>query len=416
VTHAAQTKATLPATPPNPGEQAEAAPSAAAPEGGGETQKFYRLSIEGRLAQLRDESAISDEQFAVFGRPDPLDLEAADRLIENVVGVMPLPLGIARHFLIDGEEVIVPMAIEEPSVVAAASKGAKLLRAGGGITTSTDDPLMRGQIFLTRVKGFEACAERLAEAKDEILKAANDRHPNVVAAGGGARGFEVRTLDATPEGWTIVFELKVDVRDAMGANMINSMCEGVAPIVERLTGGLRGMRILSNLCDQRLVRAGGRVPKEEVGGIEGVRAIALASRMAEIDPYRACTHNKGVMNGVDGFLVACGQDWRAAEAGAHAYASQSGVYKPLATWREDEATGDLVGNLELPLAVGTVGNRVNSHPTVTACLALVGSPNAARLAQVAAAAGLAQNLAALRALAQEGIIRGHMALHHRATD
>ncbi|GIW71769.1 MAG: 3-hydroxy-3-methylglutaryl coenzyme A reductase [Planctomycetota bacterium] len=392
-----------------------AAATSGVPEQAGQPPKFYHLSIEERIALLRAETGLDEQVLAALGRADPLPLEVADRLIENVVGLLPLPLGIARHFLIDGREVPVPLAIEEPSVVAAASFGAKLLRAGGGIETSATEPLMLGQVLLLEVRELEQGTQRLAARRAEILAAANARHPRLVAAGGGARGFATRVLRAQPQGAMVVFELEVDVRDAMGANIVNSMCEAVAPLVADCLGGRVGMRILTNLCDRRLARARGRVPRAVLGAA-GVRGVHEASLFAELDPYRAATHNKGVMNGIDALLIATGQDWRAAEAGAHAYAARSGRYAPLATWREDQQTGDLLGEIEVPLALGTVGGRARVHPSVVAARALVGAGSAQELARIAAAVGLAQNLAALRALAQEGIQRGHMRLHRRGCE
>ncbi len=377
-------------------------------------KKFYRLEVAERLGVLADELDFGVQDLPGLGCPDPLPLEVADQLVENVVGVVPLPLGVARHFVVDGVPVAVPMATEEPSVVAAASHGAKLLSAAGGIRTTADSAHMIGQIFLCDVQGFEGAARRLSAVRTELLAAANVRHPNLRAAGGGARGFELRVLEARSDGWIIVFELLVDVRDAMGANVVNSMCEAIAPRVAELAGGRVGMRILTNLCDRRCVRAEGTVPASLLGGEAGVKGIEEASLFAELDAYRACTHNKGIMNGVDAVLAACGQDWRAAEAGAHAFAARDGRYGPLATWSR-EPDGGLRGRIELPLAVGVVGKRARVNPAVDASLQLLGEPSADRLARVAAAAGLAQNLAALRALTQEGILRGHLKLHHRVS-
>lgn len=408
-----------PSTPADPTCGAESANGAESVSGAesandadSKTKKFYHLSISERVEAVGCAANLSAERLAALGRPDALTLEVADEMIENVIGVMGLPLGIARNFCIDGREVLIPLAIEEPSVIAAASHGAKLLGLGGGITTSADESIMVGQVFLTGVHLFEDGAQRVAAIRDEIVSAANARHPRLVAAGGGVRRFELRSLSAREDGWIVVFELEVDVQDAMGANVVNSMCEGVAPLVAKALGGVVGMRILTNLCDRRLVRAEGRVPKEALGGVEGARAVADASLFAELCPYRACTHNKGIMNGVDAALTAFGQDWRAAEAGAHAFAGRGDGYKPLAVWTQNE-DGDLIGKLELPLAVGTVGVRSRLHPVAATALDIVNVSGAQELARIAAAVGLAQNLAAIRALAHEGIIKGHMSLHNR---
>ncbi len=380
-----------------------------------EQRKFYQLSPDERVARLVAEGRIDEADAAVLRSPGPLPIERADQLIESVVGVLPLPLGIAQNFLIDGKDRLVPMAVEEASVVAAASNGARLLREGGGIETSADEPRMVGQFQVMETRDFVAAARALAAARTEVLGRANEKHKRLVAAGGGARRFEIRKIEGTEAGDMLVVELEVDVRDAMGANVVNSMCEEIAPLVAELTGGRVALRILTNLCDRRLVRAIGRVPMPAIGGPDGVRGILEASIFAEVDPYRAATHNKGIMNGVDAVLVATGQDWRAAEAGAHAFAARSGQYSALATWRRDRA-GDLVGRLEMPLAVGTVGGGVDVHPTARVCRKILGATGAQELAGIAAAVGLAQNLAAIRALAQEGIQKGHMALHRRARE
>ena len=376
------------------------------------TKKFYEMTVEERIEALLRDGAIDAADAAVLRAPAALAVERADRLIENVVGLFALPLGIARNFVVNGREVLVPMAIEEASVVAAASNGARMLRAGGGIATEADPALMTGQIQLLDVADREAARRAVLEAAGAILAAANARHARLAAAGGGARRLDARALEDTAAGPMLVVEIEVDVRDAMGANAVNSMCEAVAPLVAELARGRPGLRILSNLCDRRLVRASGGVPADAIGGPDGVRGIVEASAFAEADPYRAATHNKGIMNGVDAVLLATGQDWRAAEAGAHAFAARSGRYSALAVWRKDER-GDLAGRLEMPLAVGVVGGGTDVHPVAAVARKILGTRNAAELAMVAAAVGLAQNLAAIRALAQEGIQKGHMELHAR---
>ncbi len=390
--------------------------------GGGGERKLYELDPAERRARLRElVPALTEADIDVLASEAPLSIDRADRLIENVVSVFPLPLGIATNFRVDGEEVAVPMAIEEASVVAGASHGAKLLRTGplAGIATEADPPRMVGQVQVLDIDppiGDAAAALGVAEA--DILAVANRGHERLAAAGGGARAFGVRVLE-TRLGPCLVCELEVDVRDAMGANAVSSMCEEIAPLVAAKAGGRAGLRILTNLCDRRLARANGRVKAAALGGSGGVQRIVEASAFAEADPYRAATHNKGIMNGIDALLVATGQDWRAAEAGAHAFAARGGRYGPLSTWTEaDDGSGDLVGRIELPVAVGTVGGGTEVHPTARVARRIVrcdGGPGSARrLARLAAAVGLAQNLAAIRALAAEGIQRGHMELHRRA--
>jgi len=341
--------------------------------------------------------------------PGALPLEIADGMIENVIGQYALPFAVAVNFVIDGAEVLVPMAVEEPSVVAASSNAARLARPGG-FTTTASAPVMIGQIQIVQVDDVDAAARHLREAADSLLADARQLVPRLSERGGGPVGFDVRVLARPPgpDGGVLVAHLHVDCRDAMGANLVNTLCEALADRVARIAGGKPGLRILSNLTDERTVSVRCRVEAEDP---EVRAAVASASRFAELDPYRATTHNKGIMNGVDAVLVATGQDWRAVEAGAHAYAARSGTYRPLAVWRDEG--GALVGELVMPLAVGTVGGALHSHPSARLALELAGVENASKLAAVAAAAGLATNLAALRALATEGIQRGHMALHAR---
>ena len=341
--------------------------------------------------------------------PGALPREIADGMIENVIGQYALPFAVAVNFVIDGAEVLVPMAVEEPSVVAASSNAARLARPGG-FTTTASAPVMIGQIQIVQVDDVDAAARHLREAADSLLADARQLVPRLSERGGGPVGFDVRVLARPPgpDGGVLVAHLHVDCRDAMGANLVNTLCEALADRVARIAGGKPGLRILSNLTDERTVSVRCRVEAEDP---EVRAAVASASRFAELDPYRATTHNKGIMNGVDAVLVATGQDWRAVEAGAHAYAARSGTYRPLAVWRDEG--GALVGELVMPLAVGTVGGALHSHPSARLALELAGVENASKLAAVAAAAGLATNLAALRALATEGIQRGHMALHAR---
>ncbi len=382
--------------------------------------RFYRLPLHERRVKVGDTCALTDGDLARLAPEGGLREGEADRMVENAIGVFGLPLGLCVNLRVDGEDVLVPMAVEEPSVVAACSFAAKLLRAGGGVTSTLTDPVMIGQIQVLEVPDAEAAERAVLEASEELLRLASSQHASLLAAGGGAVGLEVRHLppaEDDPCGPMMIVHLLADVRDAMGANAINSMCERLAPRVEELTGGRVGLRILSNLTDRRTVTVTGRVPVAELdgrgagSGAELARRIEEASVFAERDPYRACTHNKGIMNGVDAALVALGQDWRAVEAGAHAFAARGGRYSALARWRAEG--GYLVGTMTLPLAVGTVGGIAKVHPVVDVARRIAGIEDAARLAAVCAAAGLAQNLAALRALAAEGIQQGHMRLHGR---
>ncbi len=377
---------------------------------------FYRHSIEERLALLQQQVALSDEEIALLRGGSGLTLEQADHMIENTVGLYGLPFGIATNFLINGQDVLVPMVIEEPSVVAGASLAAKLARAGGGFTAEVSAPIMIGQIQLLGTHDFEATRQAIIDHSEELIDDANTIDPLLVRLGGGVREIEVRQLD-TPLGPMVIVHVLVDVRDAMGANTVNTVCERLAPKLEALTGGRVRLRILSNLADRRLARASVAIPEQALAfdtfsGEEVARGIEEAWAFAAADPYRAATHNKGIMNGIDALAVATGNDWRAVEAGAHAYAARNGTYTSLSTWRRDHA-GFLRGSLELPLALGTVGGATRVHPIAQIALKILGAHTAAELARMAVSVGLAQNLAALRALATEGIQRGHMTLHAR---
>ncbi len=376
---------------------------------------FYNLSVEERQAWLARDMGHSG--IARVFDNGGLDLARADKMIENVVGIFALPLGIALNFQINGRDYLVPMAVEEPSVVAGASFAAKLVRDGGGFHAETDEPLMIAQVQVVEIPDLAAATRNLEAHKADLLELANQQDALLVKLGGGAREMQVRHLD-TRLGAMLIVHYIVDVRDAMGANAVNTMAEKTASLIEELTGGRVYLRILSNLADRRLARATARVPKESLAiegysGEEVVRGIALASAFAEADPYRAATHNKGVMNGIDAVVIATGNDWRAIEAGAHSYAAhKTGSYTALTRWDAD-ANGDLVGSIELPLAVGLVGGATKVHPAAQAAVKLLGVQTARELAEVIAAVGLAQNLAAIRALATEGIQKGHMALHAR---
>jgi hydroxymethylglutaryl-CoA reductase len=332
-------------------------------------------------------------------------------MIENVVGAMPIPLGIGVNFLINNRDYLIPMAIEEPSVVAAASYAAKMVRDGGGFHTSSTPPVMIGQIQAVGMGEPEAARQRVLETKAEILKKANDQDPVLVTVGGGAKDLDAKVIQ-TIVGPMLITELHVDCRDAMGANAVNTMSEAVAPLIERITGGHVYLRIISNLATKRLAKAWCTVPKQSLGGEEVVDGIVNASAFAAADPYRAATHNKGAMNGIIAVILATGNDHRAIEAGAHAYAALKGKYTSLSVWEKNQ-NGDLVGSIELPMAVGLIGGAVRTHPIAKIALKILGVKTANEFAEVLAAVGLAQNLGALRALAHEGIQRGHMSLHAR---
>ncbi|MCC6047704.1 MAG: hydroxymethylglutaryl-CoA reductase, degradative [Desulfurococcaceae archaeon] len=372
---------------------------------------FYKLPIEDRLRVVREFAGLTDEEVALITRVGRLGLDVADKMIENVIGTFELPYAVAVNFLINGRDYLVPMVIEEPSVVAAASNAAKWCREGGGIVSIATEQLMIAQVQVVKVPSPHTAVVRILERRREILDVANSTNEILVKLGGGAKDLEVRVLDS-PVGKMVVVHLIVDVKDAMGANIVNTMAEAVAPIIEEASGGRVLLRIVSNLADRRLVRSWTRVPKDVIGGSEVVEGIVYAWAFAAADPYRAATHNKGIMNGIIAVALATGQDTRALEAGAHSYAARRGRYEPLSAWEVD-AKGDLVGYLELPIAVGTVGGSIRSNPMARLSLKILGVKTAKELAEIMGAVGLAQNLAALRALATEGIQRGHMRLHAR---
>ncbi len=378
---------------------------------------FYKLSLEDRLAEVARRVALSPQDIAVLSGASGLAVDQADHMIENTIGLHALPLGLGLNFLINGREVLVPMAIEEPSVVAGASFMAKLARDGGGFQAHTTLSEMIAQIQLLDVADLPSARLTILEQKDHLLAEAAEIDPLLKSLGGGPRDLEVRQIDQSAIGPFLVIHLIYDVRDAMGANALNTAAERLAPRIEALTGGRVHLRILSNLADRRLARARCSIPLEKLAfedfSAEQVRdGIIAAWAFAAADPYRAATHNKGIMNGVDAVVIATGNDWRAVEAGAHAYAARNGQYTSLSTWGRD-AQGNLVGSLEMPLAVGIVGGATRVHPTAQAALKLMGVTSASQLAEIIVSVGLAQNLAALRALATEGIQRGHMSLHAR---
>ncbi|MGP3668229.1 MAG: hydroxymethylglutaryl-CoA reductase, degradative [Candidatus Bathyarchaeota archaeon] len=374
-------------------------------------QRFYNLSLDERLKIVADFAGLTEEETLALKSSGSLPLDIADRMIENVVGVMHIPLGVAVNFIINGKPYMIPMAIEEPSVVAAASHAAKLAAVKGGFYTSSTEPIMIGQIQVTGVKDpYRAKMDVLLE-KSKILEKANEKDPVLVELGGGAKDLNVKVLD-TFRGQMLIVELHVDCKDAMGANTVNTMAEAVAPLIERITGGKVLLRIVSNLATLRISRAKTVISKDVIGGEEIVDAIVDAYAFAASDPYRCATHNKGIMNGVVAVALATGNDTRALEAGAHAYAARTGRYLPLTTW-EKNVDGDLAGTIEIPTAVGIVGGATRVNPIAKICLKILGVKSAREFGEVLAAVGLAQNFAALRALATEGIQRGHMRLHAR---
>ncbi len=378
---------------------------------------FRKLSPAQRLAKLGQVVGLEAGDLDALSRPGALPLEVADGMIENVVGTFELPFAVAANFQINGRDVLVPMVVEEPSIVAAASYMAKLARVGGGFTTSSTGPLMRAQIQVTDLDDPYNARMSVLRGRQQLIDAANAKDKTLIALGGGCRDIEVHVFDISPRGPMIVVHLIVDVRDAMGANTVNTMAETVAPLIERITGGRVRARILSNLADLRLARAQMVLSPEaaafgDYSGEEVIDRILDLHNFAAVDPYRAATHNKGVMNGIDPVIVATGNDWRAIEAGAHVWACRAGQYRPLTSWEKDRS-GRLVGTIEMPMAVGLVGGATKTHPLARLALKIMGVTSAQDLAEIVVTVGLAQNLGAIRALATEGIQRGHMALHAR---
>ncbi len=393
---------------------------------GSRIPNFFNLSVRARIEALRDRAALTEEDLAALeAGSHTLKLHVADKMIENVVGVFGLPMGVGLNFLVDGREVIVPLAVEEPSIVAGLCGAARTARLSGGYRTEVTDPVLIGQVQVVDVGDVPRARETLLERKEDVLNLANSLHPKMVARGGGARDVEVFHHRAPeggdpegPERDMLVVHLLVDTREAMGANIVNGMCEGVASLVEAITGGSVFLRILSNLTDRALVRARVRIPVQNLAmrdyaGTVVRDGIVLANDLALVDPYRATTHNKGIMNGVDAVAIATGNDFRAIEAAAHAYAARSGRYRALTRWFAND-DGDLEGHIEMPVKVGTVGGSLETNPTVRLSHRLLGNPNAAELAGVIGAVGLAQNYAALRSLATAGIQQNHMTLHARS--
>ena len=368
---------------------------------------FYKLPVEKRVDFVADFADLSEEDKKLFS--SCLEMDTADRMIENVLGTFELPLGLAVNFLINGKDYVIPMVTEESSVVAAASNAAKMARIKGGFKTEISKPLMIGQLQLLKVDDVASAAKNILDHKKQLLDLANAQDKVLVDFGGGAKDIEVRILDS-PLGKMIVAHLVVDVRDAMGANAVNTMCEALAPMLEELTGAYVRLKILSNLADKRVVKAKATFDKDKMGGEKVVDAFLESYTLASIDPYRAATHNKGIMNGIDSLIIATGNDFRAIESGAHAYAARNGQYTSLTSYHKDK-DGNLVGEIELPCAIGIVGGAGNIHPKARLCKKILGIKTAKELSEVVAALGLAQNFAAVFALSTVGIQKGHMGLH-----
>lgn len=378
---------------------------------------FYKFTMIDRIATVAQWGNLSAQEQSVFFGLSGLSVQDADNMVENAIGIFGMPIGVATNFYINGRDYLIPMVIEEPSVIAAVSKAAKAARSGGGFMAKSSEPIMIGQIQLLDLPDIWEAAQIIQAYKAALLDVANDPNSTIVKLGGGVRDIETRPFDQTRIGPMLIVHVLADVRDAMGANAINTICERLAPQLENLTGGRANLRILSNYTDQRTSSAACRIPAESLttedySGHEVVARIVEAAAFAEVDPYRAATHNKGIMNGIDAVAIATGNDWRAIEAAAHVYASRNGHYSSLSQWWQNE-NGDLEGRLTLPLAVGIVGGATKAHPTARVALKILGVSSARELSEIMACVGLAQNFAAIRALATEGIQRGHMSLHAR---
>ena len=371
---------------------------------------LHKMTISERIEAVRAFADLSPDEADLLGRSSVLDLKIADRMIENVIGTFEIPLGVVPNMIVNGREVLVPLAVEESSVIAALANAAKMVRSGGGFFTSTSDPIMIAQIQAVNIVDPFAAKVKILERRDDIIALANEQDPVLVKLGGGCRDIEVRVIDSV-KGPMVVTHILVDTRDAMGANAVNTMAEALAPKIEEWTGGKVFLRILSNLADRRIARARCVVKKDVIPpGPEVIEGITTAWAFADADPYRAATNNKGIMNGISSLVIATGNDYRAIEAGAHAYAARTGRYRALARWETDKE-GNLVGTLELPLAMGLVGGATAIHPLAKLIVKVLGVKTATELAEITAAVGLGQNLSALRALASEGIQKGHMSLH-----
>lgn len=380
-----------------------------------EIKNFRDLSPDERTQKMSEITHLTNYELSNLSEPNSLTLDSANVMIENVVGKIEIPLGIATNFRVNCKDYLIPMAIEEPSVVAAASNMAKITRSCGGFITSSDEPIMRAQIQVLDIEEITKAKLDLRKFEKQIIKLANSNDKTLIKLGGGCKAIEIHSFPDTKVGPMLILHLLVDVRDAMGANTVNTMAETVSPLIEKVTGGRVRLRILSNLADKRLTKASVKIPFSQLGfshfsGEEVAKGIVESYALAAVDPYRAATHNKGVMNGIDSVALATGNDWRAIEAGAHAFAARDGQYSSLTSWEIDDR-GYLLGSIEIPMAVGLVGGVTATHPTVKSCINLLNVQSSNEFGQVLAAVGLAQNLGALRALATEGIQRGHMKLH-----
>ncbi|MDD1757743.1 MAG: hydroxymethylglutaryl-CoA reductase, degradative [Methanotrichaceae archaeon] len=368
---------------------------------------FYKLPPNARLESIAEKAELSREEVSWIEQG--LEINQANMMVENVIGIFQVPLGIATNFVIDGREVLIPMATEEPSVIAAASNGAKMARGAGGFSTSSTGPIMRAQIQATGVPDPFGARQEILQHKDELIEAANEKDPMLVKFGGGVKDIEASVIESRL-GPMLIVQLIVDCRDAMGANAVNTMAETLAPRIEELSNGKVYLRIISNLADKRLARAKAIFKANDIGGADVVNGILQAAALAEVDPYRAATHNKGIMNGATAVVLATGNDTRAVEAGAHAYAAVGGKYRSLTRY-EKNGNGNIVGTIEMPVAVGLVGGATRVHPVAKANVKILGVKSADELSRIIVAVGLAQNFAALRALVSEGIQTGHMSLH-----
>lgn len=372
---------------------------------------FYKKPVEERIDIIASRTGLTADEIEVLKSRGGLSLEAADRMTENVIGTIAYPFSVAVNFRVNGRDFLVPMAGEEPSVVAAASNMARLMRDDRGIEARSTEPVMIGQIQILEIPDMDAAVKLIEENKQNLLTLANELDPVLVKFGGGAKDIELRPIK-TAIGPMLIVHLLVDCRDAMGANAVNTMAEALAPTLAELSGGRSLLRIISNLADRRLVTVKGVVKKDAIGGAEAVDNIVAAWAFADADPYRAATHNKGIMNGIAAVALAFAQDHRALEAGAHAYAAKDGLYRSMSKWSKN-SDGDLVGTMTLPMATGLVGGATRSHPMAQVARKILGVETAVELGEVMCAVGLAQNLGALRALTQEGIQQGHMRLHAR---